>query len=244
LRALQIGVLDTALPRNVGGDVSNGSINITGNIFRCNGQQVSAPDSTITISGITSSNSVQIIDSSPIIILESVSVESRAPFTVDNSNTLIILSGLNYIASTSSLDSAISCRGSSNITFQAVSSGTLTAIGFGFGSGIGYAPSLFFLTVEERCDVLRFVNGSYVAGGLQQGCGIGSGSVVEGRSTVNQIVFNDGSYNATSTYDGPGIGSGYREHGDSTVNQIVFINGSYNASTRSGVSGIGSGRAY
>jgi hypothetical protein len=79
-------------------DISKGSINITGNIFRCGGQAITAPGSVITISGVTTSNSVQIVDSSPIVILESLSLQSSRPFTVGNSNILLIFSGANLIA--------------------------------------------------------------------------------------------------------------------------------------------------
>jgi hypothetical protein len=81
------------------------------------------------------------------------------------------LTGDNRIAGSSSGDSGVRCQRSSNITFQAVSSGALTATGYTLGSGIGSAAN-------DMCDVLWFVNGSYVASaGGNGGAGIGSGSL-------------------------------------------------------------------
>jgi hypothetical protein len=70
-------------------DISAGRIDTIRNIFRCNGQSVSAPGSIITISAVTTSNSMQIVDSSPTVILDLLDLQSPSPFTVSNSNVRV-----------------------------------------------------------------------------------------------------------------------------------------------------------
>jgi hypothetical protein len=199
-------------------DVSQGSIEIIGNVFHCNEQHVPVSDSTIIISDTTTSNSVRISDSTAIVLFESVSLASPAPFTVENSNVVIILTGVNIIAGSSSGDAGVRCLGSSNITFQAISSGILKAIGSSYGPGIGSSAN-------DTCDVLRFDNGSYDASaGVSGGAGIGSGFVQYGQSAVNANIFNDGFYNPFGS-NGARIGSGYASSkGNAVVGQILLNN--------------------
>jgi hypothetical protein len=204
-------------------DISQGSIEIAPNIFRCNGQQISAPGSIITISGVTTSNSVKIVDSSAIVLLESVSVQTSNPFSVENSNVLLILTGINQMTGSASYSSVICCRDSSNLTFQAISSGFLTVAGQARVSGIGSGRG-------DTCDSLRFINGSYTASaGTEGGSGIGTGVAWNINSNVNQIVFDDGSYTAVGNF-GAGIGTGLCYLGVGIVGRMLFNNGSYNAS--------------
>jgi hypothetical protein len=107
------------------------------------------------------------------------------PFAV-TATLLLSFWRVNIIAGSSSGDAGVCCRGSSNVTFQAIFSVALTAIGSRYGPSIGSSA-------KDACDVLRFAKRSYDASASENvSAGIGSVFVLCGQSMVNAIVFSAG----------------------------------------------------
>ena len=120
--------------------------------------------------------------------------------------------------------------GPAGTTLTIRGSGSLTATGRNFGTGIGTKND------GGSCGNIRIEGGTVTANG-GEGAGIGSGY----NSSCGDITITGGTVTATGGYDGAGIGSGNVNNGTSKCGDITITGGTVTATGGGSGAGIGSG---
>ena len=109
-------------------------------------------------------------------------------------------------------------------------SGTLNAIGGGYGAGIGAGYDI-------SCGNIEIQDGTVNAQGGKQSAGIGSGVYYSSSSDCGTITISGGTVNATGGVSASGIGSGEK----GTCSDITISGGTVNAKGGENNSGVGTG---
>lgn len=149
-------------------------------------------------------------------------------------NATLVLSGVNYLKSSSSGYPGIYVPAGSTLSIKG--NGTLTASGRGQGgAGIGGGYDLSNHT-SINCGNIVIQSGTINAKGVDFAAGIGSGAL----SSCGTITIQGGNVTAKGGGAGAGIGSGFGENGSRSSCGVISITGG-NVNATGGVQGVGIG---
>ena len=156
-------------------------------------------------------------------------------------NANIILMGSNTVSAASSSYLPAIQIGGTGTTLTIQGSGSLTAIGSAYASGIGtgWADGA---TVTGGNIIINV--GTITATGGERAAGIGTGNAYSGANTCGAITITGGTVNATAGTNGAGIGTGQVNGGGAnTCGAITITGGTVIATGDNGGAGIGTGHA-
>jgi hypothetical protein len=175
-----------------------------------NGMNTSQSHSQLHITGNSSVHSVKISSANMTTKLSMIHPNTTIPMPISNSCVTIMLTGSNYIQSSSFLHADVKCYYGSNLSVVSIGHVSLFDIGGSESSGIGSAKN-------GICRIICIVNGSLSASG---DTGIGSGSLSE----IRAVVIQSGEILATRL-SGSGIGSGDAQTGRSILFNLTIMEG-------------------
>jgi hypothetical protein len=184
-------------------DLTGASLVVNGPRSEC-GNISLLETSTIVVSGRTTSNSVRITNAKIALRFADLSLSGPNPFTADNSEVSIVLSGANSVTSSGTDGPVIACERSSRLTFSGIGNGSLS---------VRTNPRSPFAAIGAAgfCDFLHFVNGNYEVSASDFGAGIGaSSSSMNSTSIVRELIIENGRFVVSSSL-GAAIGTGYSE---------------------------------
>lgn len=189
------------------------------------------------IAGTVSSN-VTIPDGKTV-VLSDVTMSNNSITCSGNAN--IILMGSNTVSAASSSYLPAIQIGGTGTTLTIQGSGSLTAIGSAYASGIGtgWAKGA---TVTGGNIIINV--GTITATGGERAAGIGTGNAYIGSNECGAITITGGTVNATAGTNGAGIGTGrVNGGGANTCGAITITGGTVIATGDNGGAGIGTGNA-
>jgi hypothetical protein len=195
---------------------------VDGNLLQCNGDN-ETDVSEFQVIDSSSINSVEITNANVTLFFNNVLVNTSSPVTIRSSTVRLVLEGPSSFSSSGPQSAALSCSENSNVTIQAVSDGSLSAIGNKVGIGALGGSS---------CGSVTILNGSVSTQGGVDSSGIGTGYSSNSASAVTNLVIMNGNITASRSGGGSGIGSGFTHQQSAlTITSIVIMSGNITASS-------------
>jgi hypothetical protein len=203
-------------------DISASDILVDRGVVSCGATNASS-SSFMTVTGTTTTHTLQILNSSLTIRLLTVSITNMNPFMARNSQITIITDGRSDLTSVGP-NPAISCAANSSLTFISTQDGILSTRSGTSSAVIGPGPN-------QQCQSLSFLNGTYRISSENAGAGIGSGN----SSILTRLYVRNGHFSVTSNL-GPCIGA----VSSSQLAEIAIINGVFELNNSGYAPAIGS----
>jgi hypothetical protein len=211
-------------------NLTEGPVILSGDFLECSGVKT-AVVSELEVIGSSLVNSIQVSNANIVLALQNAFINTTSAVTISSSTVRFILAGASVFYSQGRDSAGLGCSSDSNVTIEAVSGGSLSAVGGSVSAGIGSASN-------SSCGSVTVLNGSLSGlGGIGLGLGESGGASWLGRLTIYA-----GDIEARGTYCG--IGSGRSSFNSSAIGNVTIASGNITASSSSGGSGIGTGDGY